>query len=134
DGRSIADIYPLTPLQAGILFHCLVDAESSTYIDQARLLLDGVADPHALGAACQRVVDRTPALRSAVVWEGLDEPLQVVHRRVTVPTTYHDWRGLPAETRDRELARVVAADRAAGMDLTTPPLLRLVIATLPDDQ
>src|SRR6185437_9017618 len=91
DGRSIADIYPLTPLQAGILFHCLVDAESSTYIDQARLLLDGVADPHALGAACQRVVDRTPALRSAVVWEGLDEPLQVVHRRVTVPTTYHDW-------------------------------------------
>ncbi|HSZ30897.1 MAG TPA: amino acid adenylation domain-containing protein, partial [Pseudonocardiaceae bacterium] len=134
DGHSVEDIHPLTPLQAGILFHNLVDPDSGAYVDQARLLLDGVSDPHALGTACQRVADRTAALRSAVRWEGLDEPLQVVHRRVTVPTTYHDWRGLPAGERDRELARVVAADRAAGMDLTAPPLLRLTIVTLPDDQ
>ncbi|MGH3611482.1 MAG: amino acid adenylation domain-containing protein, partial [Pseudonocardia sp.] len=134
DGQSVEDIHPLTPLQAGILFHSLVDADSGAYVDQARLLLDGVSDPHALGAACQRVADRTPALRSAVVWDGVDEPLQVVHRRVTVPTTYHDWRGLSAGERDRELARVVAADRAAGMDLTAAPLLRLTIATLSDDQ
>ncbi|MGH3889309.1 MAG: amino acid adenylation domain-containing protein, partial [Pseudonocardiaceae bacterium] len=134
DGRSVEDIHPLTPLQAGILFHSLVDADSGAYLDQVRLLLDGVSDPHALGAACQRVADRTPALRSAVVWDGIDEPLQVVHRRVAVPTTYHDWRGLAAGDRDRELARVVAQDQATGMDLTVAPLLRLTIATLPDGQ
>ncbi|MGH3753655.1 MAG: amino acid adenylation domain-containing protein, partial [Pseudonocardiaceae bacterium] len=93
DGRSVEDIHPLTPLQVGILFHSLVDP--GAYLGQARLLLDGVSDPRALGAAWQRVVDRTPALRSAVVWDGVEEPLQVVHRRVAVPITYHDWRGLP---------------------------------------
>ncbi|MGH3788279.1 MAG: amino acid adenylation domain-containing protein, partial [Pseudonocardiaceae bacterium] len=134
DGRAIEDVHRLTPLQAGILFHSLVDTGSGAYLDQARLLLDGVSDPRALATACQRVADRTPALRSAVTWDGVDEPLQVVHHRVVVPTTYYDWRDLPDVQRDRELARVVAQDRAAGMDLTVPPLLRLTIATLTDDQ
>ncbi|MGH3777951.1 MAG: non-ribosomal peptide synthase/polyketide synthase, partial [Pseudonocardiaceae bacterium] len=134
NGQSIQDIHPLTPLQAGILFHSLVDPDSGAYVDQARLLLDGVSDPYALGTAWQRMVDRTPTLRSAVVWDGVDEPLQVVHRHAAVPTSYHDWRGLSDVERDRELARVLAADRAAGMDLAAPPLLRLAIATLADDQ
>ncbi|MGH3672359.1 MAG: condensation domain-containing protein, partial [Pseudonocardiaceae bacterium] len=134
DGRSVEDIYPLTPLQAGILFHSLVDPSSGVYIDQARLFLSGVSDPRALGTACQRVADRTPALRSAVVWAGVDEPLQVVHRQVSVPVSYHDWTALPPEQRERELARVLAEDQALGMDLSTPPLLRLVIATLPGEE
>ncbi|HKR49075.1 MAG TPA: amino acid adenylation domain-containing protein, partial [Pseudonocardiaceae bacterium] len=134
DGRSVDDIHPLTPSQAGILFHSLVDPASGAYVDQARLWLSGVSDPHALGAAWQRVVDRTPALRSSVVWDGVDEPLQLVHRRVTVPTSYHDWRGLSDVERDRELARVLAEDRVAGVDLTVPPLLRLIIATVTDDE
>ena len=45
----------------------------------------GVSDPRALATAWQRVVDRTPALRSAVVWDGVTEPLQVVHRQVERP-------------------------------------------------
>ncbi|HET9256037.1 MAG TPA: amino acid adenylation domain-containing protein, partial [Pseudonocardiaceae bacterium] len=134
DGRSVEDIYPLTPLQAGILFHSLVDTASGAYLDQVRLLLDGVSDARALGLACQRVADRTPALRSAVAWHGVEQPLQVVHRRCSVPTTYHDWRDLPPQRREEELARVAEADRAAGMDLTTAPLLRLTIATITDDQ
>src|SRR5207248_1578420 len=91
DGRSVQDIYPLTPLQAGMLFHSLVDGDSGVYVDQARMLLDGVSDPVAFGAAWQRVVDRTPALRSRLVWEGVDEPLQVVERKAAVPTTFHDY-------------------------------------------
>ncbi|MGH3933513.1 MAG: amino acid adenylation domain-containing protein, partial [Pseudonocardiaceae bacterium] len=134
DGQHVEDIYPLTPLQAGMLFHSLVDADSGAYLDQIQLRLSGVSDAQALGAAGQRVVDRTPALRSAVVWDGVDQPLQVVHHRVTVPMAYYDWRDLPAGERDRELARVVAEDQAAGMDLTVAPLLRLIIATLTDDQ
>jgi amino acid adenylation domain-containing protein/non-ribosomal peptide synthase protein (TIGR01720 family) len=134
DGQSVEDIHPLTPLQAGMLFHSLIDAGSGAYVDQARLLLDGVSDPRALGAAWQRVADRTPPLRSAVVWDRVDEPLQVVHRQLDVPTSYFDWRGLSDVERDRELARVLAQDRAAGMDLTAPPLLRLAIATLTDDR
>ncbi|MGH8964792.1 MAG: condensation domain-containing protein, partial [Actinomycetes bacterium] len=63
DGRSVEDIYPLTPMQAGMLFHNLVDSSSGAYLDQVCLRLSGLSDPHALGMAWQRVVDRTPILR-----------------------------------------------------------------------
>jgi non-ribosomal peptide synthase protein (TIGR01720 family) len=129
DGRSVEDIYRLTPLQAGMLFHSLVDTESHTYVDQLRLRLSGVPDPQALGTAWQRVVDRTPVLRSSVVWEGMDEPLQVVHRGVSVPVAYHDWRELSEPDRDLQLRRVLAEDRT-GLTLSEPPLLRLTIARL----
>ncbi|MGH4018676.1 MAG: non-ribosomal peptide synthase/polyketide synthase, partial [Pseudonocardiaceae bacterium] len=134
DGRGVEDIYPLTPLQAGMLFHSLVDTEGRAYFNQLRLRLSGVCDPQALGMAWQRVVDRTPILRSSVVWDGVDEPVQVVHREVALPTTYHDWRDLSLADRDRELRRVLAEDSAAGMDLTSAPLMRMVVARLPDDE
>src|SRR5262249_55133254 len=116
DGRAIEDVYPLTPLQAGMLFHSLVDAGSSAYLNQFRLRLGGVRDAAALGLAWQQVVDRTPILRTSVVWEGVDEPVQIVHRDVEVPISYRRIDGT-----------VVAEDLAAGLDLTAAPLLRLII-------
>ncbi|MCT9935260.1 amino acid adenylation domain-containing protein, partial [Planotetraspora sp. A-T 1434] len=132
DGREIEDIYPLTPLQAGMLFHSLVDPD--IYVDQARLSLDGVSDPRALGEAWQRVVDRTPALRTSVVWEEAGEPVQVVRRHARVSVSHHDWRGLPDEEREAELAGVLAADRAAVTDLGATPMMRLAIGRLPGDR
>ncbi|MEA2589742.1 MAG: hypothetical protein QOH66_2669, partial [Actinomycetota bacterium] len=134
DGRGIEDIYPLTPLQAGMLFHALVDAEGRAYHNQLCVELSGVSDPRAFGMAWQRVVDRTPILRSSVVWEGVDEPLQVVHREVVLPVVHHDWRHLSAEDAEEQRRQVIAADHAAGMDLTLAPLMRLVIAQLSDDE
>ncbi|HEV2782817.1 MAG TPA: non-ribosomal peptide synthase/polyketide synthase [Actinophytocola sp.] len=134
DGRSVEDVYPLTPLQAGMLFHSLVDTESDAYFNQLTLQVAGVSDPRAFGAAWQRVVDRTPVLRSSLVWDGVDEPLQVVHRRVTVPTAYHDWRDLSDVEREAASRRLVDEDRAAGMELDRAPLMRLSIARLPDDE
>ena len=92
DGRAVEDILPLTPLQEGMLFHRLMGGADDVYLDQATLLLDGVADPRAFARAWQRVVDRTPVLRTSVVWENVPVPLQIVHRRVTVPTVHLDWR------------------------------------------
>ncbi|MEU3648454.1 non-ribosomal peptide synthase/polyketide synthase [Lentzea sp. NPDC034063] len=132
NGKTVEDVHPLTPLQAGMVFHSLVDAESGAYFDQARLTLAGVADPEALGAAWQRVVDRTPVLRSSVAWEGVAEPLLLVHSQVVVPISYHDWRELSDV--DHEASRVAAEDRAAAKDLTAAPLMRVSIAALPDDE
>ncbi|WP_249044250.1 non-ribosomal peptide synthase/polyketide synthase [Crossiella equi] len=130
DGRDVEDIYPLTPLQAGMLFHSLVDDEGGAYVDQARLRLTGVTDPHALGEAWQRVVDRTPVLRSHLEWRGLTRPLQVVHRRLTLPVRHLDWRG----RNDTDLDALLAEDLAAGIDLTQAPLLRLTIIRLTDEE
>ncbi|HSV65997.1 MAG TPA: amino acid adenylation domain-containing protein [Mycobacteriales bacterium] len=133
-GRDVEDVYPLTPMQAGMLFHSLVDGSSGAYFDQVCLRLSGVSDPRALGEAWQRVVDRTPVLRTALVWEGVEEPLQLVHRDVTVPVAYHDWRELSETDRTARRRQLLAEDRAAGMDLTVPPLLRLAIVHLSADE
>ncbi|MGH3780153.1 MAG: condensation domain-containing protein, partial [Pseudonocardiaceae bacterium] len=134
NGHAVEDVYPLTPLQAGMVFHSLVDASSGAYFDQVCLRLSGVSDPQALGVAWQRVADRTPILRSRVVWDGVEQPLQMVHRQVTVPTTYHDWRELSRVEATEQQRQLLAADRAAGMDLTTAPLLRVAIVQLPSDE
>src|SRR5581483_5660207 len=133
DGRTVEDIYPLTSLQAGMVFHSLVDSDSAPYVDQFRLWLSGVTDPRALGAAFQRAADRTPVLRSAVVWDGVAEPVQVVHRQLQLPIAYHDWRALPEPQRDEELDRISATELAE-FTLGAVPLLRLVIASLPGDE
>ncbi|HEY2194794.1 MAG TPA: non-ribosomal peptide synthase/polyketide synthase, partial [Actinomycetospora sp.] len=134
DGRDVDDIYPLTPMQAGMVFHGLAQADQGVYLEQATFILDGVRDPRTLAAAWQQVVDRTPVLRTSIAWEGVDEPVQVVHRTATVPVRHLDWTELPAAARPDELARLLDEDRAAGMDLSTAPLLRLAIARLSDTE
>ncbi|MDQ4031964.1 MAG: amino acid adenylation domain-containing protein, partial [Actinomycetota bacterium] len=133
-GRGVEDIYPLTPTQAGMLFHNLVDSSSGAYINQMSLRLCGLSNPHALEAAWQRVVDRTPILRSGVIWDGVEQPLQVVYRQATVPTVHHDWRHLTDEDTESEQQRVLADDCVADLDLTQAPLMRLIIARLSDDE
>ncbi|MFE3634312.1 non-ribosomal peptide synthase/polyketide synthase [Streptomyces sp. NPDC059168] len=132
DGRDVEDLLPLTPLQEGMLFHRLVGGPDDVYVDQAGLLLDGVTDTAALALAWQRVTDRTPALRTSVVWEGVPVPLQVVHRRADVPVTRLDWRELEETERAERLARLRADDLARGIDLGTAPLMRLTLVRLPD--
>nr|QEO73592.1 condensation domain-containing protein [uncultured bacterium] len=132
DGSNVADIYPLTPMQSGMLFHSLSESESDIYVSQTCLVLDGVTEPLALAQAWQHVVDRTPILRTAVVWQGIDEPVQVVHRHVDVPVTHHDWTALNEAGRAAGLRRVFEMDVNQSFDLTRPPLLRLTVARLSD--
>ncbi|MEV7094869.1 non-ribosomal peptide synthase/polyketide synthase [Amycolatopsis sp. NPDC051045] len=134
DGREVDDLYPMTPLQAGMLFHSLLDPTADAYVDQARMLLDGVRDPDAFALAWQQVADRTPVLRTQLVWDGVEEPLQVVRRRAVVPITRHDWRGLSEAEQTAQLERLSAEDAAAGLDLATAPLMRLGIVALTHDR
>ncbi|MDO3550997.1 amino acid adenylation domain-containing protein [Ralstonia pseudosolanacearum] len=77
---NIEDIYPLAPLQEGILYHHLAAQQGDPYVLHAMF---GMADRERVNAfaqALQAVIDRHPILRTAVVWQGLDEPMQVVWR------------------------------------------------------
>ncbi|WP_425444405.1 amino acid adenylation domain-containing protein [Saccharothrix carnea] len=135
DGRGVEDVYPLTPMQAGMVFHHLVGTSTSgAYFNQVRFRLSGVADPRALAAAWQRVVDRTPVLRAEIVWEGLPEPLQVVRRDVTLPVLHLDWTALPGTDRLEALREFLEHDRAVGLDLGAAPLTRLAVAALGDGE
>ncbi|MBM7776164.1 amino acid adenylation domain-containing protein/non-ribosomal peptide synthase protein (TIGR01720 family) [Actinokineospora baliensis] len=131
---SVEDVYPLTPLQSGMVFHSLVDPDGGAYVDQVRLVLDGVSDPNALVAAFQAVVDRTPVLRTAVVWEDVSEPVQVVRRSVRLDADIRDWRDLSDRDRDKAMGHLLAEDRARAFTLDTAPLLRVAVLRVTDDR
>src|SRR5262249_28994034 len=82
-GKHIEEIYPLTPMQAGMVFHSL--SEPGVYVEQVTFQLDGVPDPQRLAEAWQQVVDQTPVLRTRVVGAGTAGPVQMVDRAVRVP-------------------------------------------------
>ncbi|WP_370949850.1 amino acid adenylation domain-containing protein [Amycolatopsis sp. cg5] len=131
-GKSIEDVYPLTPMQSGMLFHSLAEADADIYAGNFGVVLDGVTDPAVLAEAWQRVLDRTPALRTAVVWEDVPEPVQVVHSGVRLPITQLDWRGRADQA---EALAELWADRAEErLDLGTAPLLRMTMVRLTDDR
>ena len=130
NGHTIDDIYPLTPMQAGMTFHSLSRRDQDVYLEQTAFILDGVTDPGVLAAAWQHVTSRTPVLRTAIIWENVPHPVQVVHHAAALPVTRLDWTTLDGPARHHALTRYLDHDRDAGLDLTTPPLMRLAIARL----
>jgi amino acid adenylation domain-containing protein len=123
---------PLTPTQNGMLYDSLVSQDRGLYVVRFDLVLDGVTDPVALGAAWQQVHDRLPMLRAAVRWENVAEPVHVVRPAVTLPISQYDWRGSSEPERERALRELLATDRATGMDLTHAPLSRVAVIRLTD--
>ncbi|MFE2031675.1 amino acid adenylation domain-containing protein [Streptomyces scopuliridis] len=134
DGSGIEDVYPLTALQAGMVFHALAEPESPAYLEQFSFVVQGAHDPEALARAWQRVVERSDALRASVVWRDIGSPVQVVHRAVTLPVRSLDWSGLGESERAVALGELLAEDRARGIDLESPPLMRLVLIRLAADR
>jgi amino acid adenylation domain-containing protein/FkbM family methyltransferase len=119
----IEDIYPLSPVQAGILYHALEGAEPGMYFTQWIYEITGDPDLGALRQAAERVLARHTSLRTFFVWEKRESPVQVVLRTVRLPFQEHDWRDLPE--REERLAAFLAEDRARGFDLSKAPLIRL---------
>src|SRR6185369_7903964 len=100
--RQIDAIYPLSPMQQGMLFHTIYAPESGVYFHQVRCVLEGELDTAGLRQAWQRVLDRHAVLRTAFVWEHRKQPLQVIHPHVSLPWIEEDWRDTaPFDQRER---------------------------------
>ncbi len=126
-GRRVEAIYPLSPMQQGMLFHAALGEGESPYLVQLDLTLAGELDPDALERAWRDTLEAHAALRSAFVWEHVAEPLQVAETGVAVPWTFEDWRGLSPDEREARLAAYVDADRRRGFDLSRAPLMRFAL-------
>ncbi|HEX2207374.1 MAG TPA: non-ribosomal peptide synthase/polyketide synthase [Longimicrobium sp.] len=132
-GRRVEDLYPLSPLQEGILFHALGGGETQAYQVQVAQRLHGGLDEELFRRAWAEVVARHPILRTAFVWQGLRHPLQRVEPSVEVRWTTEDWRGRPEAEQDAALEAYLAADRARGFDVGEAPLLRFALFRVADD-
>ncbi len=129
----IESIYPLSPMQQGMLFHTLYEPGTGVYVEQVSCTLNGAVDIAVFRRAWQAAVDRHPTLRTAFVWERRDEPFQVVYRRSSLPWEQQDWRGLAPDEQRARLPVFLADDRARGFALTKAPLIRLTLIQIADD-
>ncbi|MDB4951685.1 MAG: tycC3 [Gemmatimonadetes bacterium] len=132
--QNVEDLYPLSPLQQGMLFHTLLAPQDSAYTEQITYDLAGALRVDELHRAWQGAVDRHPALRTAFFWEKLPKPLQVVHRKVVLPLRRDDLRALAPDARAARVEELREADRARGFDLSRPPLVRLTLLRMEDER
>jgi amino acid adenylation domain-containing protein/non-ribosomal peptide synthase protein (TIGR01720 family) len=123
---DIEQVYSLSPLQQGMLFQTIYAPYDGTYVEQYERTFQNL-NADAYKQAWQRVIERHPSLRTAFVWKGMPEPLQIVRRRVSLRWEHQDWRELPTSEREARLEAYRAADRKRGFDLLQPPLMRMAL-------
>ena len=131
--ENLEDLYELSPLQQGILFHDRFAPGSGVYIEQLMTTFRGKLDAAATRRAWQTILDRHPMLRTAFYWENQDKPLQVVHRRVELPWEELDWQALGADEQTERLHAYLKDDRRVGFDPVRAPLLRLTLFRMGPD-
>ncbi|MFI6731223.1 condensation domain-containing protein, partial [Streptomyces atratus] len=128
---AIEDIWPLSPLQEGLLFHAsLGDEASDVYAGQRALALDGPLDVDRLRRSWEGLIARHGALRASFRRRKSGEAVQVIAREVELPWREVDLSGLPDTEAEAEAARLSEDELAAGFDVARGPLLRLLLLRL----
>ncbi|MBH8571744.1 SDR family NAD(P)-dependent oxidoreductase [Nostocaceae cyanobacterium CENA369] len=132
--ENIEDIYELTPVQKGMLFHCLFDSELSLYFFQHIFTLHGDLNIEAFKKAWQLVMDRHPILRTRFYWEEVKNPLQIVYKQVEVPLNYYDWSNINSVEQKAQLDSFIVSDRQKSFDFSQPCLMRHTLIRFTDDK
>ena len=122
---GLADAYPMTTLQQGMVYHCELTGDPAMYHNVTAHRIAAPLDAPALRRALAGLVAAHPVLRTGFALGAYSEPLQLVHADVPVEVPVTDLTGVDAQTRRARVDELVAAERVRPFDLARPPLLRL---------
>ncbi|PLZ95122.1 non-ribosomal peptide synthase, partial [Fischerella thermalis CCMEE 5196] len=128
--KMIEDIYPLSPLQQGMLFHSLYAPNSGAYVVQVSYELHGNLNIAAFEAAWQNLINRHPVLRTAFVWDNLEKPLQVVGKQVKCQINHLDWNDFSVHQQQEALKVILQKQREQGFNLSQAPLMQMTLIKL----
>ncbi len=133
---NVEDVFPLSPLQEGILFECLRDPAKPLYVHQLVLDIPCDIDVAGLELAWHQMIERHEMLRAVVVWQGLSAPLQVVHRPAHAiqsqlgQISHPDFSDCAEGTKTERLETWLQRERLQKIDLRRMPLSRLSLIRL----
>lgn len=123
-GKGIEDIYGLSPMQQGMLFHSLYESGAGVYFVQLACEVRGGMEAAHFRDAWQTVMQRHKIMRTEFLWEGLEEPVQLVRSDTELWWREEDWRGLSATEQRQQWQKFLKEDRQQGFDLRRAPLER----------
>ncbi|WP_405662875.1 non-ribosomal peptide synthase/polyketide synthase [Streptomyces sp. RK9] len=131
---GLTDVWPLTPMQSGLLYHSALGAdEHDAYQVRLVLHLSGQVDPERMRAAGQALLDRYANLRAAFVTDARGEQVQLIVDGVQLPWTEADFSDLPAREREAALEGLLAEDQVTHFDPASAPLLRMCLVKMDDN-
>jgi amino acid adenylation domain-containing protein/non-ribosomal peptide synthase protein (TIGR01720 family) len=131
--KAIEDIYPLTPLQEGLLYHAVLEPKDGAYHDQFSAMLRGSLQAEQLVQAWRTVAAGHAIFRTAFAWKTGKAPLQVVGRTAETPVRMKDWRDVDEAERVARRAALITADARDGFDPGKAPLTRLTLVRWAED-
>lgn len=132
DPAVVADIYPATPLQQGLLLHTLMKPASGIYLMQDRYRFDRRIDAHAMERAWRLLGQRHEALRAGFAWRSGEAPMQLIHYDVGTPVDILDWRRDDTAVALERMQGMLRGELAAGYDMSRAPLWRVRLFRLAD--
>ncbi|WP_310587321.1 condensation domain-containing protein, partial [Fibrella aquatilis] len=130
----IRDVYGLSPMQEGILFHALLDTSPSAYVNQISYRLTGQLEARRVEQSLQLLIDRHEVLRTLFDDKTADTPVQVVLNERKADFRYHDLRKQTPDQQATFVATYQEQDRQRGFILHREVLLRLSLLQLADNQ
>lgn len=128
--HNVEDIYPLSPMQQGMLFHSLYEPKSTVYFEQFVCTLRGDIRTDLFRQAWQQLVDAHGVLRTCFIMETLEQPVQVVRQQVELPWQQFDWRLFSPEQQGSKLRAYLQTDRQQGFIFDQAPLIRCFLGRI----
>ena len=124
---DVADIYSLSPMQEGMLFHHISDQKSSAYFEQVSYRVNGELDYRLFEQAFNKLLERYDILRTVFVYKSTPKPRQVVLRKREATIYFEDISHLEEEEKKRYIEGFKKTDRERGFDLSADILTRYSI-------
>ncbi len=131
--KDIEDIYPLSPMQAGMMYHTLDEPQAGAYVEQLRFTLEPL-DAARFRRAWELMFARFTALRTSIIGMGRKEPVQVARSQVELPWVEHDCQALSPTEQRQWIAAYIEQDRVRGFRLDEPSLARLMLVRLAEQR
>jgi iturin family lipopeptide synthetase B len=121
DKRDIQDIFDLTPMQEGMLFHYLREPGSKFYFEQLSLEISGEIDIGCFEKAWNFVISMNDMLRAAFHWEKVQNPVQIILNEHKLHPQYYDFSHEQPDDAKKLLVELKKKDRNNQFDLRTVP-------------
>jgi NRPS condensation-like uncharacterized protein len=127
DRTQIEDIYEISSMQEGMLFHSVGAPGTGIYTTRVCFTLSGDLNVSAFEQAWLIATRRHPVLRTSFVWKEISKPMQIVHMNEQLTLKYYDWKAFSIPETEERLSGYIENEGRQGFCLSELPLIRLAL-------
>lgn len=130
--HRIMDIYPLSPMQEGMLYHYLLDYDSQNYFEQVSYRIEGDLNLKRFEEAWNYVIQNNEIFRTVFRWIGTKKPVQIVLQDMYLNISFENLSEVALTEREQKLTDIREKDRQKQFDLAQGPNIRVIVVKLED--